>query len=140
MVGSEIKFQHPYSVPVAAKQTTDFLLKCSGSEIPKEVQEHLDSVTWSTNSDHHQIYFPCPFRETEAAAALKAIEACTVASIADIRFGKKKRTININLEKTAAFLFSTYITTIGGLGKQDVGVKAKLKGISSIRITYSMNN
>lgn len=117
-----------YSVLDGTKQAIDLLLDCSGSEIPNEVKEHLQDVSFSTATDGHQIYFPCPLKETEAAAALKAVEASLVASIADIRFGKKKRKIDINLEKTAAFLFSTYIATIGGLGKQDQGVKAKLKG------------
>lgn len=117
-----------YSILDGTKQAINLLLDYSGSEIPSEVLQHLEDVSFSTATDGHQIYFPCPFRETEASAALKAVEASTVASIADLRFGKKKRKIDVNLEKTAAFLFSTYIATIGGLAKQDPGVKAKLKG------------
>ncbi|TVY59043.1 Succinyl-CoA--L-malate CoA-transferase beta subunit, partial [Lachnellula suecica] len=84
-----------------------------------------------TATDGTQIYFPCPFKETEATVALKSIEACAVAAIADVRYGgggaSQRRRIEVNLERTATFLFSTYIATIAGLGKQNAGVKAKLK-------------
>ena len=55
------------------------------------------------------------------------MEASVLAAIADLRYGKQERRIEVNMERTAAFLFSTYIATIGGLGKQDPDVKAKLK-------------
>ena len=85
-----------------------------------------------TATDGAQIYFPCPFKETEAAVALKTIEACAVAAIADLRYGEQRRKIEVNLEQTATFLFSTYIATIAGLGKQDPNVKSKLKGKSRV--------
>jgi hypothetical protein len=58
------------------------------------------------------------------------VEASVVAALADLRFphNEQKRRIEIDLERTATFLFSTYIATIGGLGKQDPKVKSKLKG------------
>jgi hypothetical protein len=93
-----------------------------------EILERLADVILTTAADGTRIYFPCPFKETEAAVALKSIEASSVAALADLRFGKKKRTIEGNLEQTACSLFSTYIATIGGLGKQDKNVKSKLNG------------
>lgn len=97
-------------------------------QIPPEAVYHLDRVSFVTCSDARTIYFPCPFKENEAAAALKAVEAAVVASIADLRYGAQTRNIEVNKEKTAAFLFSTYIATIGGMAKGDLGVKSKLKG------------
>jgi len=117
-----------YSVVCGAKQALKDLRSFAGDQIPPEVESHLGRVSISTCSDGHKIYFPCPFKENEAAAALKAVEAAAVAAIADLRYGAQKRQIEIDLEKTAAFLFSAYIATIGGLGKSDPGVKSKLKG------------
>ncbi len=118
----------PYSMVCGAKQALRDLRSLVGDQIPPEAVSYLDKVTFSTCSDGHRIYFPCPFKENEAAAALKAVEASVVAAISDLRYGPQTRKINIDLEKTAAFLFSTYIATIGGMGKGDPGVKSKLKG------------
>ena len=117
-----------YSVIDGAKEATRALLNSAANELPSEVLDHLEDVTITTTTDGTQIYFPCPFKETEAAVALKSIEACVVAAIADLRYGVQRRKIEIELEKTATFLFSTYIATISGLGKQDANVKSKLKG------------
>ena len=120
----------PYSVIDGAKRATAEALDKVGNQLPADTLRHIGDVVLVTATDGSQIYFPCPFKETEAIVALKSIEACAVAAIADLRFGEKKRSIKIDLEKTAAFLFSTYIATIGGIGKQDLNVKAKLKGDS----------
>jgi hypothetical protein len=121
-------YPKPYSAVSGARQALEALKLSVASQLPPELRKHLDSVVFNTCSGSHGIYFPCPFKETEAAAALKAIEASAAAAIADIRYGRQKRKIEIDLEKTAAFLFSTYIATIGGLRKGDPRVKTKLKG------------
>src|SRR5277367_4218780 len=118
----------PYSVVSGARQALKDLRSLAGDQLPPEVDFYLDKVSFSTCSDGHKIYFPCPLKENEAAAALKAVEAGVVAAIADLRYGAQKRKIDINLEKTAAFLFSAYVATISGMGKGDPGVKSKLKG------------
>lgn len=117
-----------YSVVSGARQALKDLRSLVGDQLPPQVNFYLDRVSFSTCSDGHKIYFPCPFKENEAAAALKAVEAGVVAAISDLRYGAQKRKIDVNLEKTAGFLFSTYIATIGGLGKGDPGVRSKLKG------------
>jgi hypothetical protein len=127
-MSSHLKGTAPYSVIYGAKQALKDLRSLLGDQIPPEVDSHLERVSISTCSDGHKIYFPCPFKENEAAAALKAVEGAVVAAIADLRYGAQKRKIDINLEKTAAFLFSTYIATIGGLGKGNPGVMSKVKG------------
>lgn len=126
-MSSHAKGTVPYSVVCGAKQVLKDLRSFVGDQIPPEVNSHLERVSISTYSDGHRIYFPCPFKANEAGAALKAVEAAVVAAITDLRYGVQKRKIDINLEKAAAFLFSTYIATIGGLGKGDPGVKSKVK-------------
>ena len=120
-----------YSIIDGAQKATTELQKIAGDQLPPEVLKHVQDVQLTTATDGTQIYFPCPFKETEAAVALKSIEASAVAAIADIRYGEQRRKIEINLERTATFLFSTYIATIAGLGKQDPNVKSKLKSMST---------
>jgi hypothetical protein len=92
------------------------------------VIRHLENFSLGTYSGDQTIYFPCPFKETEAAAALKA---STVAAIADLRYGPQNRKIRINLQKTAVFLFSIYLATLSGFSKAALGAKSKLKGYRS---------
>ncbi|TGO43823.1 hypothetical protein BOTNAR_1190g00010 [Botryotinia narcissicola] len=116
-----------YSVINGSQEATRTLQQLVSSELPSEVLKHLEDVTYTTATDGTQIYFPCPFKETEATVALKSVEASVVAAIADLRYGEQKRKIEINLEQTATFLFSTYIATIAGMNKQHPDVKSKLK-------------
>ncbi|TGO09081.1 hypothetical protein BTUL_0180g00140 [Botrytis tulipae] len=116
-----------YSVINGCQEATRTLQQLVSSELPSEVLKHLEDVTYTTATDGTQIYFPCPFKETEATVALKSFEASVVAAIADLRYGEQKRKIEINLEQTATFLFSTYIATIAGMNKQHPDVKSKLK-------------
>jgi len=99
----------PYSVLNGSKLATDALSIAAVNQLPPEILQHIEDVTLVTATDGTQIYFPCPFKETEAAVALKTIEACAVAAIADLRYGE-----------------------IAGLGKQDPNVKSKLKGKSRV--------
>ncbi|KAM0142209.1 hypothetical protein ACHAO1_001422 [Botrytis cinerea] len=117
----------PYSVINGSQEATRTLQQLVSSKLPSEVLKHLEKVTYTTATDGTQIYFPCPFKETEATVALKSVEASVVAAIADLRYGEQKRKIEINLEQTATFLFSTYIATIAGMNKQHPDVKSKLK-------------
>lgn len=115
-----------YSVPKGAKDAIESLKNVARDELPEEVLENLQNVSFSTASKDG-LYFPCPFKESEACGALKAVEASLVAAISDLRYGKENRQIDVNMEKTASFLFSTYIATIAGMNKQHPDVKAKLK-------------
>ncbi|QSZ30455.1 hypothetical protein DSL72_000009 [Monilinia vaccinii-corymbosi] len=117
----------PYSVIDGSKEATRRLQQLTASELPSEILKHLENVTLTTATDGTRIYFPCPFKETEATVALKSVEASVVAAIGDLRYGEQKRKIEINLEQTATFLFSTYIATIAGMNKQHPDVKSKLK-------------
>lgn len=120
----------PYSVLEGSRKATEALQNLVADQLLPEFAEHLKGVTLTTATDGTQIYFPCPFKETEATVALKSVEASVVAALANLRYPNERQTrkIEVDLEQTATFLFSTYIATIGGLGKQDPNVKSKLKG------------
>ncbi|KAH7418130.1 CoA-transferase family III domain-containing protein [Cadophora sp. MPI-SDFR-AT-0126] len=128
-VGYRNGIRASYSVLDGSRYATNSLRKVAGDQIPPEFAQHLEDVTLTTATDGTQIYFPCPFKETEATVALKSVEASAVAALARLRFpdDTQKRKIEVDLERTATFLFSTYIATIAGMGKQDPNVKSKLK-------------
>jgi hypothetical protein len=120
-----------YSPKAEASRILDMLLKLKTElQLPEDIDEKVANVTFTADRD--EVVFPIPFKETETTAALKAIEALVASSIADLRYGKQKRDIEINLEQTTCFLFQTYLSSIDGLGKYDEGVKAKLRGSISI--------
>lgn len=132
----------PYSVLEGSKKATKALQDLVADQLLPEFAEHLKDVTLTTATDGTQIYFPCPFKETEATVALKSVEASVVAALANLRYpnGERTRKIEVDLEQTATFLFSTYIATIGGLGKQDPNVKAKLKGVLDENTAFETTN
>ncbi|OWO98125.1 hypothetical protein B2J93_4778 [Marssonina coronariae] len=124
----------PYSVLNGSRRAIEFVRRLAGDQIPPEFAPHLEQVTLTTATDGTRIYFPCPFKETEATVALKSVEASAVAALAQLRFpaGTPTRRIHVDLERAATFLCSTYIATIAGMGKQDPGVKSKLKSKLSV--------
>ena len=77
---------HRYSVLDGARKATETLRKLAVDQLPPESFQHLDGVTLTTTTDGTQIYFPCPFKETEALVALKSVEASVAAAIAALRF------------------------------------------------------
>lgn len=103
------------------------LLDRAASQLPQECLSHIDHVDFST-ANTGSPYFPSPLKQTEAISALKAVEAGLAASIADLAYGEQDRSINVDLERASAFLFSTYLATVGGLDKAHPKVKKLLKG------------
>jgi hypothetical protein len=96
-----------------------------------QVHEQLRNVYFTATRDYP--YFPIPFKETETASALKAIEGITAAALATLKDGATTHepAVTVDLEKTTAFLFQTYLATVGGLGKLDPQVKSLLKSMTS---------
>ncbi|KAK2751125.1 hypothetical protein FQN57_000200 [Myotisia sp. PD_48] len=110
----------------------DLVLKLYSQDniaLPEDVLRRKGNVYFKAN--RNLPYFPVPFRETETAAALKAIEVSLAAILADLKeeeaTKKTDRKVTIDLEKTTAFLFQAYTATVGGLGKLDPEVKKLLK-------------
>jgi hypothetical protein len=128
--GSDARQIGTYSPKAEAQRILDLLLQLKQElQLPDGVEDKVKDFEFTTEKD--QVYFPIPFKETETTAALKAVEALVASSIADLRFGKRQRHIEVNLEQTTCFLFQTYLATIDGLGKYSPGVKSKLKGKDS---------
>src|SRR6187402_970671 len=76
----------PYSVIDGSRKATQLLRQLAGAQIPPEFVQRLEDVTLTTATDGTQIYFPCPFKETEATVALKSLEASAVAALAQLRY------------------------------------------------------
>lgn len=103
------------------------LLTKAKDNLPEECLSHAARVDFST-ANTGSPYFPSPLKQTEAISALKAVEAGVAAAIADLREGLKTPTITVDLERATAFLFSTYLSTVGGMDKFNPKVKTLLKG------------
>jgi hypothetical protein len=103
------------------------LLAKAEGQLPEESLPHITSVDFST-ANTGSPYFPSPLKQTEAISALKAVEAGVASSIADLKDGSTGRSINVDLERATAFLFSTYLATVGGMDKANPKVKKLLKG------------
>lgn len=117
---------HQYSSIQEARRIVALLLELVS--LPPEIVSALEhNVTFTSSRDFP--YFPIPFKESELAAALKAIEASVASALAGLKDeSPKDRRITVNLERTTAFLFQAYLATVGGQGKLDKGVKRFLKG------------
>lgn len=101
---------------------------CQG-QLPPELLPYIQKVYFtSLFGDDDVLYFPCPFKAREAVSALKALEGCAAAAIADLRYGRAPRFIEVDLDRTACFLMSAYVTTIDGLDKGHEDVKSLLVG------------
>lgn len=105
----------------------DHLLEQVTAQLPSECISHVSRTQFSTANTGGP-YFPSPLKQTEAISALKAVEAGVAASIADLNTELPGRSIKVDLERASAFLFSTYLATVGGMDKADPKVKKYLKG------------
>lgn len=119
---------HKYSLQDGAACALKDLLNRTRHEIPDEVIAKTHEVKFHSIEGDGRISTPCPFKETEAVSALKAVEAASVAAIADLRYGAESRKITIDLERAICFLFAAYICEIDGMNKAHPDVKSKLIG------------
>jgi hypothetical protein len=118
----------PVYSPVTEAQRI-FQLLCQRADrlgLPASILDIKDSVR--IESDYDRVYFPIPLKETETAAALKAVEGAVASALAELKYGKADRIVKVDLERATCFLFQAYLATVDGLGKLDKGVKSKLKG------------
>jgi hypothetical protein len=103
------------------------LIAKAKQQLPVESLPHIANVEFAT-ANTGSPYFPSPLKQTEAISALKAVEAGVASAIADLKDGTTNRSINVDLERATAFLFSTYLATVGGLDKANPKAKKLLKG------------
>ncbi|KAI1766351.1 CoA-transferase family III [Hypoxylon sp. FL1150] len=115
------------SVSEGSRDAFTHLWKSTETEVPNEFLQYVDRVVFRKSTvSGDAVCFPCPLRQQEAVAALKALEGCAAAAIADVRGPKQEREISVALENVASFLMSTYITNIDGLDKCDPRAKERI--------------
>jgi len=102
------------------------LLAKAKDHLPEESLSHITSVNFTT-ANTGSPYFPSPLKQTEAISALKAVEAGVASAIADVQDDQRPRNITVDLERATAFLFSTYLATVGGFDKSHPKAKTLLK-------------
>lgn len=125
---------HPYSSKTEALRIFDYLCnEFDPISLPQEVASRRECI--KLTADRDRPYFPIPFKETEVAAALKAIEGIVASLLADTQandgttvVATSKRNVSVDLEKTTAFLIQAYLARVGGYGKLDKEVRSLLKG------------
>ena len=119
-----------YSLKDGTASALSALLQRSRHGIPDPFIARARHVTFHSIEGDGRISTPCPFKETEAVSALKAVEAAALATIADLKYGTEKRSITVDFERAACFLFAAYICEIDGMNKAHPNVKSKLIGTS----------
>ncbi|TGJ80328.1 hypothetical protein E0Z10_g8444 [Xylaria hypoxylon] len=116
-----------YSVSSNARRAVEILLRATESELPAEFSRYVQDVVFDSRSTTgDSVCLPCPLRQQEACAGLKALEGCAVAAIADIQRKERRRKITVNLERVTCFLMSAYITTLDGLDKSNPKISRRL--------------
>jgi hypothetical protein len=116
-----------YSMLAETHKALEKLLQLANNQLPSECIELITAAEFTT-SNPGTPDFPCPVKETEAAGALKAVEAGVAAAIANLRLGEQKRKIVVDLERASCFLFSAYVAAVGGYEKGNPKSRALLKG------------
>jgi hypothetical protein len=125
-----------YSLLDGTRSALKHLLDRVKAQLPQECLPYIDRVGFST-ANTGSPYFPSSLKQTEAITALKAVEAGVAASIADLANESQQRKINVDLERASAFLFSTYLATVGGMNKAHPKVKKMLKGRNIFIIAWT---
>jgi hypothetical protein len=116
-----------YTLLNGTRTALEQLIAKAKENLPEECLPHISRIHFST-ANTGSPYFPSPLKQTEAITALKAVEAGVASAIADLQHGAKARSIDVDLERATAFLFSTYLATVGGMDKANPMVKKLLKG------------
>ncbi|KAK7559758.1 CoA-transferase family III domain-containing protein [Phyllosticta citricarpa] len=119
-------FHGEYSMQAETRRTLQDLLRRADSQIPEEAKAIVANANFVT-SNTGTPYFPCPFKETEATSALKAVEGALAAAIANLTLGEADRRVTVDLDRASAFLCSAYLSSVGGMGKAHPKVKSLLK-------------
>ena len=127
-----IKQLPKYSVVDGAYVSLRKLAQICRDQLPEDFLSSTGNVVFvSQAGPGDDVYFPCPLKEQEAVGAIKALEACAAASIANLRYGVpgKPHKIVVDMDRVACFLISAYVSTIDGMDKQSLGVKDKIPGL-----------
>ncbi|KAI1492158.1 CoA-transferase family III [Biscogniauxia mediterranea] len=119
----------PYTVSQGAHTALEALIQSSKSELPAEFLHYVQDIIFAKPSlTADTVCLPCPLLQQETCAALKALEGCATAAIANLRYSKHegRRDIVVNLERVTCFLMSAYVITIDGLDKCNPKTRMRL--------------
>ncbi|KAL2181789.1 CoA-transferase family III domain-containing protein [Thermothelomyces heterothallicus CBS 202.75] len=117
----------PHSVAAGAREALQKLCTICSGELPAALLPFAETVeVTSATEKGDEVHFPTPLREQEAAAAIKALEACAAAAIAKLRYGTESKRIRIDADRVSAFLMSAYLTTLDGMDKSDPRIKDRI--------------
>ncbi|GAB1320643.1 hypothetical protein MFIFM68171_10853 [Madurella fahalii] len=116
-----------YSVVDGAQDALKRLCELCHDELPGAIRPLVRTVEISSGSGKGEaVHFPTPLKEQDAVAAIKGLEACLAAAIADLRYGMSSRKIQVDTDKVSTFLMSAYLTTLDGMGKADPRIREKI--------------
>ncbi|KAK3692565.1 CoA-transferase family III [Podospora appendiculata] len=118
----------PYSVIDGASDALRALLTTCQKELPGAIFRHVHDVVFTTTSPNGDVvHFPTPLREQDVAVAIKALEACMIAAIANLQHGVRgRKSIEVDLDRTSCFLMSAYLCTIDGMDKANPKAKSRI--------------
>ncbi|TEA21175.1 Formyl-CoA:oxalate CoA-transferase [Colletotrichum sidae] len=124
--GAQQRTVPSYTVWDGSENALAALVAACQRQVPLEFVEHLRNVTFTTPLGD-TAFFPCPLKEQEATASIKALEGMAAAAIADLRFERQAaRAVEVDVARTACFLISAYLTTVDGMDKAHPNVKSKI--------------
>ncbi|KEY70243.1 hypothetical protein S7711_04352 [Stachybotrys chartarum IBT 7711] len=119
-----------YSVKKGASKALSTLLITCRNEIPEDYLNAYPSVAFASAPGLEADYpvFPCPMKEQEATAAVRAVEGMAAATISAFRYTGYQRepSICVDVSKIASFLMSAYVTALDDKTKGDPDLKAKI--------------
>lgn len=126
--GSQQRTAPSYSVKEGSENALAALVAACQRQLPPEFLHHLQNVAFTAPLGD-TAFIPCPLKEQEATASIKALEGMAAAAIADLRHGyQARREIEVDMARTACFLISAYLTTVDGMDKAHPNVKSKIPG------------
>ncbi|KAK6210304.1 caib baif family enzyme [Colletotrichum tabaci] len=124
--GSQQRAAPSYSVKEGSENALAALVAACQRQLPPEFLHHLQNVAFTAPLGD-TAFIPCPLKEQEATASIKALEGMAAAAIADLRHGyQARREIEVDMARTACFLISAYLTTVDGMDKAHPNVKSKI--------------
>lgn len=136
--------RHPplpsYSVKHAASRTLTSLLAACEQHLPSGYLQHLQHITFTSSSQAlaDAPLFPCPMREQEATAAVRALEGIAAAAIANLRYGTQPRRISVDVSQVGSYLMSAYMTTLDAMDKGHPEVRHRIPGENSAHTPFAV--
>jgi hypothetical protein len=117
-----------YSVLAVAQEVLELITSKKNLPLPDRARElakntkfHVPPSPLSTD-----VVLPCPLKQLETVAALKAVEGAVANALGEQRYGFVQTT-TVDLQHATMFLYMAYLASVDGLGKLDPEVRKYLK-------------